>query len=157
MVGLTLPGSEGGEQELRAGAEAAQKADPSLRVVFLGEGGDAARAHAEMERALAEGSIHAAVTFHYPFPVGVATVGHTKAPGNGRDLFLSTTTGTMAADRVDALARNAIAGAAAARSFGITEPVVGLLNLDGAASALKIPSATDSVGPLPSVSAMTSR
>jgi len=138
MVGLTLPGSEGGEQELRAGAEVARKADPSLRVVFLGEGGDPRLAHAEMERALAEGSIHAALTFHYPFPVGVATVGHMKAPGNGRDLFISTTTGTMAADRVDALVRNAIAGAAAAKSFGIAEPVVGLLNLDGAASALKI-------------------
>ena len=34
--------------------------------------------------------------------------------------------------------RNAIAGVAAAKAFGLREPAVGFLNLDGAARALRI-------------------
>jgi hypothetical protein len=91
-----------------------------------------------MERALAEGAIQAAVTFHYPFPIGIATVGHLKAPGSGRDLFIATTTGTASADRVEALVRNTIAGVAAAKAFGMPDPSVGFLNLDGASRALRV-------------------
>jgi betaine reductase len=137
-IGLTLPGSEVVEEELRAGAAAASATDPSLEVVFFGEEhGDPSRAHREVEQALAGGAIHGAVTFHYPFPIGIATVGHTKAPGNGRDLFISSTTGAASADRVKALVLNAVSGVAAARACGVAEPRVGLLNLDGAASAMK--------------------
>jgi hypothetical protein len=138
-IGLTLPGSESGEEELRRGAALAAERDAALEVKLFGEGGaDAIAAHRDMETAIADGSVHGAVTFHYPFPIGIATVGHTKAPGNERDLFIATTTGTTATDRVEAMVRNAISGAAVARACGIPDPTVGLLNLDGAASALKI-------------------
>ncbi len=138
-IGLTLPGSESGAGELALGAAEAARLDPTVEPVLFGEeGGDPAGAHRDMEKALSEGRIHGAVTFHYPFPIGIATVGHTRAPGNGRDLFIATTTGTASADRVEALVSNAIAGVAAARAFGIPSPRVGLLTLDGAARALKI-------------------
>jgi hypothetical protein len=138
-IGLTLPGSESGAGELARGAAAAAGLDPSIEPVLFGaEGGDSAQAQRDMERALAEGAIQAAVTFHYPFPIGIATVGHLKAPGNGRDLFIATTTGTASADRVEALVRNAIAGLAAAKAFGVSEPSVGFLNLDGASLALRV-------------------
>jgi betaine reductase len=138
-IGLTIPGSEAGAGELARGAAEAARQDPSVEPVLFGdEGSDPAQAHRDMEKALAEGQVHAAVTFHYPFPIGIATVGHTKAPGNGRDLFIATTTGTASADRVEALVSGAIAGVATARAFGIAAPRVGLLNLDGASRALKI-------------------
>jgi hypothetical protein len=138
-VGLTLSGSESGAGELSRGAEAAAWLDASVETVLYGsDGSDPAEAHREMERALAAGDIQAAVTFHYPFPIGIATVGHLKAPGSGRDLFIATTTGTASADRVEALVRNAIAGVATAKAFGVADPSVGFLNLDGAARALRI-------------------
>jgi hypothetical protein len=138
-IGLTIPGSESGSDELTRGAEAATGLDASIEPVLFGtEGGEAAQAQRDMERALAEGGIDAAVTFHYPFPIGIATVGHLKAPGSSRDLFVATTTGTASADRVEALVRNAIAGLAAAKAFGVSEPSVGFLNLDGASRALRV-------------------
>jgi betaine reductase len=138
-IGLTIPGSESGTDELTRGAEAAKGLDASIEPVLFGtEGGDPAQAQRDMERALAEGAIQAAVTFHYPFPIGIATVGHCKAPGSGRDLFIATTTGTASADRVEALVRNGIAGVAAAKAFGVSDPSVGFLNLDGASRALKV-------------------
>jgi betaine reductase len=138
-IGLTIPGSESGAGELAHGAEAAGSLDASIEPVLFGtEGGEAAQAQRDMERALADGGIQAAVTFHYPFPIGIATVGHFKAPGSGRDLFIATTTGTSSADRVEALVRNAIAGVAVAKAFGVAEPSVGFLNLDGASRALRV-------------------
>jgi hypothetical protein len=138
-IGLTIPGSESGAGELARGAEAATGLDASIEPVLFGvDGGDALQAQRDMERALAEGAIHAAVTFHYPFPIGIATVGHLKAPGSSRDLFIATTTGTASADRVEALVRNAIAGVAVAKAFGMADPSVGFLNLDGASRALRV-------------------
>jgi hypothetical protein len=138
-VGFTIPGSEGGAGELSRGAEAAAVMDASVEPVPFGtDSGDPAQAHREMERALSAGDIQAAVTFHYPFPIGIATVGHLKAPGSGRDLFIATTTGTTSVDRVEALVLGAIAGIATAKAFGIADPSIGFLNLDGAACALRI-------------------
>jgi betaine reductase len=137
-IGLTIPGSESGAGELARGAETARSLDASIEPVLFGvEGGDAAQAQRDMERALAGGEIQAAVTFHYPFPIGIATVAPLKAPGSGRDFFVATTTGTSSADRVEALVRNAIAGVAAAKAFGVSDPSVGFLNLDGASRALR--------------------
>ncbi len=138
-IGLTLPGSESGTEELLKGAADAARLDSLLQPVLFGEGStDAQKAQRDMERALSTGDIAGAVTFHYPFAIGVATVGHLKAPGNGRDLFIATTTGSSSADRVEALVRNAIAGAAVAKSCGIASPTIGLLNLDGAARAHQV-------------------
>jgi betaine reductase len=136
-IGLTVPGSEGGPEELARGAAIARSLDAALEPVLFGKGGDDAQgAQREMEKALGEGSIAGAVTFHYPFPIGIATVGQATAPGNGRELFIATTTGTASADRVEALVLNAVSGIAAAKAFGIARPSVGFLNLDGAARAL---------------------
>ncbi|MEI6388669.1 MAG: glycine/sarcosine/betaine reductase complex component C subunit beta, partial [Spirochaetota bacterium] len=141
-IGLTIPGSEGGREELLRGAAEAARADGTLETVLFGDTGDsldsAAFARREMEEAFATGTICAAVTFHYSFPIGVATVGHMKAPGNGRDLFIASTTGASATNRVDALVLNAISGMAVAKAFGISRPSLGLLNLEAAPRAFAI-------------------
>jgi betaine reductase len=138
-IGLTIPGSESGAEELIRGAAEAAALDPSLEpVLFGGQGGSAEQAHRDMENALSGGAVQGAVTFHYPFPIGISTVGLLKAPGNGRDLFVSATTGASSADRVEALVKNAISGIAAAKAYGIPHPRVGFLNLDGAARALAV-------------------
>lgn len=138
-IGLTLPGSEGGIEELRKGAYLAMESDSDLEVVFFGEeDSDPAEAHKEMEKALTDRQIAGAVTFHYPFPIGVATVGHFKAPANGRDLFIATTTGTSSTSRIEALVNNAVYGIVAAKAWGIDDPEIGFLNLEGAQAARKI-------------------
>jgi betaine reductase len=136
-LGLTIPGSESGAFELLHGASEAERQMDGLEVVTFGsESSDPGEAHLEMEKALTGGSIDAAVTFHYPFPLGTTTVGHTRAPGNGRSLFIASTTGISDTDRVNALVKNTIAGIAAAKAWGIENPTVGILNLDGARTAL---------------------
>ncbi|HEY9592892.1 MAG TPA: glycine/sarcosine/betaine reductase complex component C subunit beta [Spirochaetia bacterium] len=147
-IGLTIPGSEAGRDELLRGATDAARRDPTVEPVLFGADGDddAQKAHRDMETALRKGDIRAAVTFHYPFAIGVSTVGHCTAPGNGRELFIATTTGTASTDRVEALVRNAIAGNAVAKACGIAEPAVGFLNLDGAARALQIARALADAG-----------
>ncbi|HZK29528.1 MAG TPA: glycine/sarcosine/betaine reductase complex component C subunit alpha, partial [Clostridia bacterium] len=89
----------------------------------------------QMENLLARGEADAAVAMHYPFPIGVATVGRAIAPATGKDIYLATTTGTTSTDRVEAMVLNAIAGIATAKADGLKDPTVGLLNLDGARQA----------------------
>ena len=136
-VGLTIPGSESGADELFRGARDAEAMMEGLEVVCFGDAGsDPDEAHRLMEKSLASGNIDSAVTFHYPFPLGTATVGLAKAPGSGRDIFIASTTGISDTDRSAALVRNAVAGIAAAKAWGIPEPTIGLLNLDGARRAM---------------------
>lgn len=47
-------------------------------------------------------------------------------------MFIATTTGTSATNRVEAMVKNAIYGIATAKACGIAEPTLGILNLDGA-------------------------
>ena len=93
--------------------------------------------HASMNRDLETGVLDGALTFHYNFPLGTATVGLVSLPGNGKQMFIATTTGTTATERVQALVKNAIQGRAAARAWGIEDPSIGVLNLEGASLALK--------------------
>jgi hypothetical protein len=148
-VGVTVHGSEHGEAEVVRGAELAQRMRPDLEVVLIGTPGvktslpfvDAdciGTAHRQMERLLASGDLASAVTLHYPFPIGVATVGRVVTPGKGREMFLATTTGTAAADRVEAMVRSAIYGVACAKAAGIEEPTLGVLNLEGAPQVEKL-------------------
>jgi hypothetical protein len=144
-VGVTTLGSEHGVTEVVRGAEMAARHDPNLEVVLIGprvnsplpqeECDTEDAAHRRMEEFLNEGRILAAVTMHYPFPVGVATVGRILTPARGKAMLLSTTTGTSAADRVAALVKNAVYGLAVAKALGMKEPTVGILNVDGARQA----------------------
>lgn len=146
-VGLMAAGSEHGTEELLAGAALAMEQDYRLQVVAIGgnkPGCDSvqwletpdneAGIAAAMESALADGLISAAVALHYPFPVGVTTIGRVVTPAKGRPLLISATTGMSAASRIEAMVRNAVYGVAVAKALGMKNPTVGVLNLDGAAS-----------------------
>jgi betaine reductase len=149
-VGLMARGSELGQGELIRGAMRAMSQDPSLRVVMIGpkpaepvdlqwiETDDCEEAvSSALEGALEEGTIGGAVALHYPFPLGVTTVGMVMTPGRGRPMLISTTTGTASHNRVEAMTLNCILGRAVARCLGIANPTVGILNVEGAPSALR--------------------
>ncbi|WP_407312257.1 glycine/sarcosine/betaine reductase complex component C subunit alpha [Desulfosporosinus sp. SB140] len=141
-VGITTFGNEHGIGEVIKGAELASERYPFVNVVLIGDGQDsglpreAARDEAEarkkMKNLLDEGSIDAAVTMHYDFPLGTATVGRVIAPGSGREFFLASTTGLSDAQRMTAIVMNAVGGIATAKAFGKDSPTVGILNIDGA-------------------------
>jgi len=141
-VGLTVLGSEHGPKELVSGAELAQRENPDIQVVVIGSGvtteletaaaGDEKEAHAKMDEMLSQGTLDAAVTMHYSFPIGVSTVGRVITPGKGREMYLATTTGTSATERVTAMLKNTLYGIAAAKACGKANPTVGILNIDGA-------------------------
>jgi len=148
-IGVTTTGSEHGVEEIVRGAELAQRMYPDLEVVIIGPKVRSdlnqipvddcqSDVHAAMENALRDKMIDAAVTMHYNFPVGVATVGRMYTPGRGREMFLATTTGTAATDRVEAMVRNAVAGIIAAKACGKPNPTVGILNVDGARQVERI-------------------
>lgn len=79
-----------------------------------------------------EGKIDAAVTMHYPFPIGVSTVGKISSPANGKDVYIANTTGTSDTNRNKAMVLNAIAGLIAAKADGVENPSLGILNVEGA-------------------------
>lgn len=143
-VGVTVIGSELGVDEIVRGAEMAQTANPDIEVVLVGPevnsklaripAEDEKSQHKAMEQALESGDLAACVTMHYSFPIGVSTVGRVVTPGRGREMFLATTTGTSATERVEAMVKNAIYGIATAKAQGIANPTVGILNVDSARS-----------------------
>lgn len=142
-IGLTIPGSEHGEDELIYAAQLAAKQNPDLDIILIG-GKETAGfrcytaqsledAHKKMEELFKSGVIKACVTMHYNFPLGVSTVGKVITPAKGREMIIATTTGTTDANRYKAMLLNTIGGIAAAKASGIAEPAVGLLNIDGIA------------------------
>lgn len=139
-IGLTTLGSEHGIDNLVKGAHLAKsslfdivligpKVDTDLEVV---EVSCEKEMHKKMEDLLDSGYIDACVTMHYNFPIGVSTVGRVITPGKGKEMILATTTGTSATNRIESMVRNAICGIATAKSIGIRNPKVGILNVDGA-------------------------
>ena len=98
---------------------------------------DGEDAHKHMEEMLESGEIQGAVTMHYPFPIGVSTIGRVVTPGRGREMFLAATTGTSATERVEAMVRNAIYGIVAAKACGISKPTIGIANIDKQKKFLK--------------------
>ncbi len=141
-VGLTTLGSEHGEDELCQAARIVMRKRDDIELVLIGSqevsGAEhhscenLEEAHDIMEDLFAEEKIDSAVTLHYSFPMGVATVGRVFAPCSGEELLLATTTGTSATKRVEAMVKNAVAGVAAAKSLGIASPELGILNVEGA-------------------------
>ncbi len=140
-VGLTTLGSEHGVENLVKGGEMAAK-QGMFNVVLIGpkvetdlevvEVNDESAMHKTMEELLKEKKIQACVTMHYNFPIGVSTVGKVITPGRGKEMYIATTTGTSAAERSEAMVRNAIHGVIAAKAAGVSAPKVGILNVDGA-------------------------
>ena len=139
-IAVTALGSEHGEDEVFRAAVGAKrfgieptvigsKANESVNTVIVDSEDDA---HKKMEELLDSGNIDAAVTMHYPFPIGVSTVGRIITPGNGKEMFIATTTGTSSTDKVEGMVKNAIYGIITAKACGIKNPTVGILNVDGA-------------------------
>ena len=139
-IALTGMGSEHGEENSMAAARAAAAA--GVDVVYIGSLEDPAvetvavaddeAGHEKMDEMLSAGEIDGAVTMHYPFPIGVSTVGRVVTPTVGKEMFIANTTGTSSTERVEAMILNAIAGIIAAKACGIAEPTVGILNVDSA-------------------------
>ena len=78
------------------------------------------------------GQVAGAVAMHFPFPLGVTTIGRVLTPGRGRPMILASTTGTSSTVRREAMLRNAVYGIATAKALGIAAPTVGILNVDTA-------------------------
>lgn len=142
-VGITTVGNEHGVENLVRGAEMAAKVAKGYEIVLIGpkdmdtdleiaEANDEEEAHKKMEELLDSGEIEACVTAHYPFPIGIATIGRVVTPAKGKEMILASTTGSTASHRIAAMVKNTICGIAVAKAIGIEEPTVGLLNVDGA-------------------------
>ena len=147
-LGLMALGSELGAAEVLQGGLMAQQATPGLRVVAIGPkvpGFEAlewmetdnceANVVAALEKALAQGTVAGAVAMHFPFPIGVATIGRVVTPAKGRPMFIASCTGATAATRGEALLRNAVYGAAVAKACGLAKPSIAFLNSEGAGPA----------------------
>ncbi len=141
QIGLTTLGSEIAPAELLRGAEIAMQREPGLEVSIIGpappcnlpvyEAGNEDEVHAILERLLDEKELDGVVTMHYPFPIGVATIGKVITPARGKEMYIASTTGTSDTDRIQAMVKNAVFGIAAARADGIANPTLGILNVDG--------------------------
>lgn len=139
-VALTGMGSEHGEENSMAAALMA--ANEGIDVYYIGtleaEGVTTIKVtsdeegHDKMQELLKNGEVDAAVTMHFPFPIGVSTVGRCITPARGKELFVANTTGTSSTDRVEGMIKNAIYGIITAKACGLKNPTVGILNVDGA-------------------------
>ena len=137
---LTGMGSEHGEENSMQAAVMAARVglDVSYIGTLEGEGvttvpvADEEAGHRKMVELLESGAADAAVTMHFPFPIGVSTVGRVVTPARGKSMFLATTTGTSSANRMEGMILNTIYGIITAKACGIQEPTVGILNVDGA-------------------------
>ena len=139
-IALTGMGSEHGEENAMAAAKMAAK--QGVDVYYIGSleapgittihVADDEEGHKKMEELLASHEIDGAVTMHFPFPIGVSTVGRVVTPAKGREMFIANTTGTSSSDRIEGMIKNTIYGIIAAKACGKEHPTVGILNVDGA-------------------------
>jgi len=139
-IALTGMGSEHGEANAMEAAKMA--AAQGVDVYYIGsleaEGvttvhvADEDEGHKKMEEMVESGEVDGAVTMHFPFPIGVSTVGRVITPARGREMFIATTTGTSSADRIEGMIKNAVYGIITAKAAGIARPTLGILNVDGA-------------------------
>ena len=139
-IALTGMGSEHGEENSIKAAVMATKR--GIDVYYIGnleaEGVTTIHAdsdeegHRKMEELLDRHEIDGAVTMHYPFPIGVSTVGRVVTPAKGREIFIANTTGTSSGDRIEGMIKNTVCGIITAKACGVKNPTVGILNVDGA-------------------------
>ncbi|MCR4711107.1 MAG: glycine reductase [Clostridia bacterium] len=143
VIALTGMGSEHGEENVMAAAVAAAREGIDVRYIgsLTADGvttvpvQDDEEGHAKMDELLLSGAVDGAVTMHYPFPIGVSTVGRAVTPGRGKEMYIATTTGTSSTNRIEGMVRNAIYGIITAKACGNPHPTVGILNVDGARQA----------------------
>ena len=144
-VALTGMGSEHGESNSMQAAIMAAKSGVDVYYIGTYENPlvktikvkDDEEGYKVMERMVDNKEVDAAVTMHYPFPIGVSTVGRVTTPAHGKDMFIANTTGTSSTDRVEGMILNAISGIIVAKATGITNPTVGILNIEGAKAVEK--------------------
>lgn len=154
-IGLMAMGGEMPVEEYLQGAALAMRLDPRIQVVGLGprpagllpDGLDwietpacEVDVAAALEKALESAGpapLQGAVALHYPFPVGVATLGRIQTPARGRPMILASSTGISAPHRACAMLRNALYGIAAAKALGVENPSLGVLNLDAAPQVMR--------------------
>ena len=139
-IALTGMGSEHGEENAMEAAKMAAK--DGIDVYYIGtleadgvttvKVADDEEGHKKMEEMLASHEVDGAVTMHFPFPIGVSTVGRVVTPAKGREMFIANTTGTSSSDRIEGMIKNTIYGIIAAKACGKEHPTVGILNVDGA-------------------------
>ncbi|TXJ60775.1 glycine reductase [Brachyspira aalborgi] len=142
VVGITNRGSEHGAEAVSLGGVIAMSRNKNVEVILIGEKNNSGlktietdcdeEAHKIMEEMLKKGELDACVTMHYPFPIGVSTVGRVISQANGKESFIATTTGTSATIREQAMFKNAVYGIITAKACGIEVPTVGILNIDSA-------------------------
>ena len=139
-IALTGMGSEHGEENAMAAAVAAARRGVDVRYIgtLEAEGvttvhvGNEDEGHKKMEQMVETGKVDGAVTMHFPFPIGVSTVGRVVTPAKGKEMFIATSTGTASADRIEGMIKNAVYGIITAKACGVQNPTVGILNVDGA-------------------------
>ena len=143
-IGLTIDGSELGMAVMKQAAYTSKQKN-LFDVVLIGSDVDWAKDFKHysttdcqkesselMEELLDSGEIQGCVTLHYNFPIGVSTVGKVVTPALGREMFIATTTGTTSGVRNEAMVLNAINGIIVAKTCGIKQPTIGILNIEGA-------------------------
>ncbi len=139
-IALTGMGSEHGEENAMKAALMAAKR--GVDVYYIGtleaEGvttvhvADEEEGHKKMDELVESGEVDGAVTMHYPFPIGVSTVGRVITPAKGKEMFIANTTGTSSGDRIEGMIKNAVYGIITAKACGVKNPTLGILNVDGA-------------------------
>ena len=110
-IALTGMGSEHGEENAMQAAIMASKR--GVDVYYIGsleaEGittihvADDEEGHKKMEQMVENGEVDGAVTMHFPFPIGVSTVGRVVTPAKGKEMFVANTTGTSSGDRIEGI------------------------------------------------------
>ena len=123
-IALTGMGSEHGEENAMAAAVAAARR--GVDVYYIGtleaEGvttvhvDNEDEGHKRMEQMVEKGEVDGAVTMHFPFPIGVSTVGRVVTPAKGKEMFIATSTGTASADRIEGMIKNAVYGIITAKA-----------------------------------------
>ena len=142
-VGLMASGSEHGAEEIAKGAELALQNSNNVIPVLIGPKVkgyedleyiecEECEIPSKLEECVKNGDVAGAVAMHFPFPLGVTTIGRVFTPGRGKAMILASTTGTSSTVRGEAMLRNAIYGIAVAKALGIKNPTVGILNVDTA-------------------------
>ncbi len=114
-------GTEVNPQDLIRGAELAMAKDRHLQVILIGSQQDdrfpcyladnEADVHGTLEELLDTKTIDGVVTMHYPFPIGVSTVGknfHSRS--GGKSVYIATSTGSSDTNRVQAMIKNTVMG-----------------------------------------------